>query len=46
MEMDKVPAAGYSIEGLPVAGFDRRNLLRNISVRRDRCGRIRIGTDT
>ena len=32
MEMDKVPAAGYSIEGLPVAGFDRRNLLRNISV--------------
>ncbi len=26
MEMDKVPAAGYSIEGLPVAGFDRRNL--------------------
>ncbi|MDR1719480.1 MAG: undecaprenyldiphospho-muramoylpentapeptide beta-N-acetylglucosaminyltransferase [Dysgonamonadaceae bacterium] len=32
MEMRKVPAAGYNIEGLPVAGFDRKNLLRNISV--------------
>lgn len=32
MEMDRVPAAGYHIKGLPVAGFDRRNLLRNFSV--------------
>lgn len=32
MEMQRVPAAGYRIEGLPVAGFDRRNLLKNISV--------------
>lgn len=32
MEMEKVPAAGYSIVGLPVAGFDRKNLLKNISV--------------
>lgn len=32
MEMEKVPAAGYEIEGLPVAGFDRRHLWRNISV--------------
>lgn len=32
MEMESVPAAGYRIIGLPVAGFDRRNLLKNISV--------------
>lgn len=32
MEMERVPAAGYEIKGLPVAGFDRRHLLRNISV--------------
>ena len=27
MEMQRVPAAGYPIKGLPVAGFDRKNLL-------------------
>lgn len=32
MEMEKVPAAGFTIKGLPVAGFDRRNPLRNFSV--------------
>lgn len=32
MEMEKVPAAGYPIEGLPVAGFDRKRLWRNIGV--------------
>lgn len=32
MEMERVPAAGYEIEGLPVAGFDRRHLLRNFKV--------------
>lgn len=32
MEMQRVPAAGYRIEGLPIAGFDRRNLLKNIPV--------------
>lgn len=32
MEMEKVPAAGYSIVGLPVSGFDRKHLLRNIKV--------------
>lgn len=32
MEMEKVPAAGYKIVGLPVYGFDRRNLLRNFKV--------------
>lgn len=32
MEMQRVPAAGYKIIGLPVAGFDRHNLLRNVGV--------------
>lgn len=32
MEMERVPAAGYPIEGLPVSGFDRKNLLKNIKV--------------
>lgn len=32
MEMEKVPAAGYEIVGLPVAGFDRKRLWRNIPV--------------
>lgn len=32
MEMDKVPAAGYKIVGLPVSGFDRAHLLKNVKV--------------
>lgn len=32
MEMERVPAAGYSITGLPVAGFDRKHLWRNVAV--------------
>lgn len=32
MEMERVPAAGYDIVGLPVAGFDRKRLWRNFSV--------------
>lgn len=32
MEMEKVPAAGYEIIGLPVAGFNRRNLFKNFAV--------------
>ena len=32
MEMEKVPSAGYEIVGLPVAGFDRKRLWRNIPV--------------
>ena len=32
MEMERVPAAGYRIEGLPVAGFDRKRLWRNFGV--------------
>lgn len=31
LEMEKVPEAGYPIEGLPVAGFQRRLTLKNIS---------------
>lgn len=34
MEMEKVPAAGFRIEGLPVAGFNRKNILKNIKVLR------------
>lgn len=32
MEMERVPAAGFEIVGLPVAGFDRKHLWRNFSV--------------
>ncbi len=31
MEMEKVPAAGYEIEGLEVSGINRKNLLKNFS---------------
>jgi len=31
LEMEKVPEAGYSIEGLPVAGFQRRLTWKNIT---------------
>lgn len=31
LEMEKVPEAGYAIEGLPVSGFQRRITLKNIS---------------
>ena len=32
MEMEKVPAEGFDIVGLPVAGFDRKRLWRNFKV--------------
>lgn len=32
MEMERVPEAGYPIIGLPVAGFDRKRIWRNIGV--------------
>lgn len=32
MEMERVPAAGYRIIGLPVVGFNRKNLFKNIPV--------------
>ena len=30
MEMQRVPAAGYEIKGLPVCGFDRKHIFNNI----------------
>ena len=30
MEMQRVPAAGYRIVGLPICGFDRKHLLKNV----------------
>ncbi|MDR1381494.1 MAG: undecaprenyldiphospho-muramoylpentapeptide beta-N-acetylglucosaminyltransferase [Tannerella sp.] len=32
MEMERVPAAGYEILGLPVCGFNRAHILKNFSV--------------
>lgn len=32
MEMERVPQAGYEIVGLPVRGFDRKHLWKNLSV--------------
>lgn len=32
MEMEKVPQAGYAIEGLDIAGFNRTHMLKNISL--------------
>ena len=32
MEMEKIPAAGYRIKGLPISGFDRKYLWRNVGV--------------
>ncbi len=32
MEMEKVPQAGYRIEGITIAGFNRNSLLKNIGL--------------
>ena len=32
MEMQRVPDAGYEIVGLPIAGFNRKNLFKNFKV--------------
>lgn len=32
MEMQRVPAAGYEIKGLPICGFDRKHLWKNAIV--------------
>jgi len=32
MEMEKVPQAGYKIEGLDIAGFNRSSLIKNIDL--------------
>ena len=30
MEMEKIPKAGYKIEGLDIAGYNRSSLIKNI----------------
>ncbi len=32
MEMEKVPEAGYPIEGIDIAGYNRSSLIKNISL--------------
>ena len=32
MEMERVPNAGYKIVGLPIMGFDRKNMVKNVRV--------------
>ena len=32
MEMQRIPAAGYEIKGLPISGFDRKHLWHNVMV--------------
>lgn len=32
MEMQRVPAVGYEIVGLPISGFNRKNMLKNVVV--------------
>ncbi len=32
MEMEKVPQAGYAIEGITIAGFNRSSLIKNLSL--------------
>lgn len=32
MEMEKVPAAGYAIEGLPIRGFQRGSIAKNLAL--------------
>lgn len=32
MEMEKVPSAGYAIEGLDIAGFNRSSLFKNVTL--------------
>ena len=32
MEMQRVPDAGYKIIGLPIQGFNRKNLMKNVVV--------------
>lgn len=42
MEMQRVPAAGYEIKGLPIKGFNRTNKLKNISVLWQLCKSLRL----
>ena len=42
MEMQRVPAAGCEIKGLPIKGFNRAHLLKNISVLWDLVKSLRL----
>ena len=44
MEMQRVPAAGYEIKGLPICGFDRRNQFRIVVVLYKICKSQRLAT--
>ncbi len=46
MEMEKVPAAGYKIVGLPVAGFNRKAFWKNIAVLRKLLRSMRMAKQT
>ena len=46
MEMEKVPAAGFRIIGLPVAGISRRNIFRNFLVLIKLFKSLRLATRT
>lgn len=46
MEMERVPAAGYEIIGLPVAGFDRNHFWRNIPVLKKLWKSLRLARKT
>lgn len=46
MEMEKVPAAGFPIVGLPVSGFDRAHLLNNIKVLQKLSKSLRLAKKT
>src|SRR5215467_11256267 len=32
MEMEKIPQAGYKIEGIDIAGFNRSSLIKNVGL--------------
>ena len=32
MEMEKIPEAGYPIEGIDIAGYNRSSLIKNITL--------------
>ena len=46
MEMEKVPAAGYHIVGLPVSGFDRAHLMNNVKVLLKLCKSLQLAKKT
>ena len=42
MEMERIPAAGFNITGLPVSGFNRKNRFSNIKVMFRLCKSLRL----